>query len=299
MNKVIRRAARRMEKGGALLWKGKNNGQRVVALVKFGSKNRKTGDMVSLTYFLASVKPTDAIKDGRDAAVCDGCEHRPVNARQIDARRAAELGRKLRAEEKAPRCYVPYRALNAQWGAFKRGKYLPLSSPARVLAFAELLSGRMVRFGQYGNTTAALPFGVALAVAKAGRGWTGYDHNWRDAAPEWARLLMASVASAADKAEANARGWRTFRIIRDVSERLPDEIICPASPEATAMGKATVSCETCGFCNGTGNGRNPVRRNVAIIDHGPTGAASLENLSRLRQQLADKRTAGRVALPMV
>ena len=74
---------------------------------------------------------------------------------------------------------------------------------------------------------------------------------------------MASVESVDAKKQANAIGWRTFRIMRQdqwAKETLqPDEILCPASEEA---GKRT-TCENCQLCSG-----NAIKaKNVAIYAH--------------------------------
>jgi hypothetical protein len=70
---------------------------------------------------------------------------------------------------------------------------------------------------------------------------------------------MASVESVDAKKQANALGWRTFRIMRQDETLQPDEVLCPASEEA---GKRT-TCENCQLCSG-----NTIKaKNVAIYAH--------------------------------
>jgi hypothetical protein len=71
---------------------------------------------------------------------------------------------------------------------------------------------------------------------------------------------MASVETATDKLIANAKGWRTFRVIGSMAELQKDEIICPATEEG---GKRT-TCAKCRLCNGA----RPGVKNIAVLAHG-------------------------------
>jgi len=108
--------------------------------------------------------------------------------------------------------------------------------------------------------------GVPLANGriKRVRGRTGYTHQWRTAS-SLARLCMASVDSEAEAREAQALGWRTFRVRLPAHAGRDDglrEARCPASAEA---GKK-LSCAQCLACGG-GN-----RRGSIVIDaHGGVG----------------------------
>ena len=96
-------------------------------------------------------------------------------------------------------------------------------------------------------------------IANASSGWTGYTHQWRKhtAYKQW---LMASVDSEAEAREAQADGWRTFRIT-PTSQKFKNEIVCPSSEEA---GRKT-TCDQCLLCNGSASKST---RNITIAAHG-------------------------------
>lgn len=242
--------------GGVTLYNGPSllDGEPIVVIatgLKSKSTNSKTGGMVQ-TYILRSdVHPVEAVHSGADESVCgsgdDACPLRPAVA-----------------EDGAARCYV-----NKGFGpaaVFRghlRGIY-PDASPEQLLEYAD---GRPVRYGTYGDPAAAP---LELWDGMAGKGRTGYTHQWRKH-PELRHLVMASVGSAAEAAEARAAGWRTFRVRTPVDALLEDEIVCPASEE----GGHKTQCESCGLCNGMTDqdtkARRP-RKSIAIIDHGPTSS---------------------------
>jgi len=70
---------------------------------------------------------------------------------------------------------------------------------------------------------------------------------------------MASVDTPAERVEAEAMGWRTFRVRLPDEALLPHEAICPASAEAGHK----LTCEKCMACDGA-NGR---RGRIAIVVH--------------------------------
>jgi hypothetical protein len=148
----------------------------------------------------------------------------------------------------------------AVYRAYLTGAY-PVANPVAVRRLAES-RGLPIRFGAYGDPGAAP---LSLWRTLDGKRHTGYSHQWRRFRG-LRSLTMASADSLKDAREAWSRGWRTFRVIRDVSELQPNEILCPASAEA---GKRT-TCDKCGLCNGAGE--NDKRKSIAIIDHGPTAA---------------------------
>jgi hypothetical protein len=71
---------------------------------------------------------------------------------------------------------------------------------------------------------------------------------------------MASVDSLDEYTEAQAMGWRTFRVRRQDDAVTDDEKPCPASEEA---GHRT-TCRDCGLCCG----RERDAKSVVIIAHG-------------------------------
>lgn len=145
-------------------------------------------------------------------------------------------------------CYVStFQGPRSVWASWGRGNY-PAPSRPQALELARAIEARGIRWGAYGDP-AAIPTAVVRRWSSAGR-WTGYTHQWRRR-PSLRGYLMASVDSPAEALEAQARGWRTFRVEHDRSEDLvleDLELLCPASDEA---GKRT-ACDRCGLCNGTG-----------------------------------------------
>ena len=79
-------------------------------------------------------------------------------------------------------------------------------------------------------------------------------------AVEFAPMVMASVDTAEEQAQAVVMGWRTFRVKAADAPMLPREVACPASEEA---GKVT-TCAQCRACEGA-NGR---RGTIVINVHG-------------------------------
>jgi hypothetical protein len=118
-----------------------------------------------------------------------------------------------------------------------------------------------VRIGTYGDP-AAVPIAVWRAYTARAAHWTGYTHQWRKAL-ELRPLCMASVDNAAERSEAMALGWRTFRVRVHNEALLEQEFVCPASAEA---GKK-LTCQQCNRCGGADGKRGT----PAIFVHGITG----------------------------
>lgn len=234
-----------MPERGYVFYRGRSllTDEPIVGIAIMHSLNEKTGDVVQ-TYILVDdgSRPTEALKSGADAAICGDCKHRPLNSGG---------------------CYVVVRQGTTRvWLTYREGGYPDLAAKAAVLA--ELLRDRTVRCGTYGDP-AAIPAAVWRQLLMKARAWVGYTHQWHMTAAQPLRyFMMASVDTPTEKAVANERGWRTFRV------RLPDEpllhreAICPASEE----GEHRLTCIQCGVCNGALDGR---RGNVAIIVHGAKG----------------------------
>lgn len=243
-----------MKPGGAILYEGPSllDGAPVVVIatgLKSKSTNSKTGGMVQ-TYILRSdVHPVEAVHSGADGSICG------------DGENACPL-RPSVAEKGAAVCYVNKGfGPAAVYRGYLRGIY-PDASPAELLEHAD---GRPIRYGTYGDPAAAP---LALWDGLAGPGRTGYTHQWRKH-PELRHLVMASVGSEAEAKEAQAAGWRTFRVRTPIDGLMENETICPASEE----GGHRTTCENCGLCNGMTKkdetAKRP-RRSITIIDHGPT-----------------------------
>lgn len=199
------------------------------------SENAKTGAMVQIWILARGQNPQAAVKSGRDANVCGDCVHRGDGKGN---------GRS---------CYVNVsRAPLAVWKAYRRGRYPIIAPEAIPAAFA----GRAVRFGAYGDP-ALIPATIIRAIVAVAANWTGYTHMWRHPLLQGYRaLLMASVDSLEERAQAHAAGWRTFRVAdAAVTNRI--EVSCPAVTYG-------VECAKCGLCKGTAS----KAKSVVIAVHG-------------------------------
>ena len=199
------------------------------------SDNRKTGPMIQIWILVKACDPVQAIKEGLDRLICGSCIHRGDGAGG---------GRS---------CYVNVgQAPLGIWRAWKAGAYLPLPS-------VSVFTGRRVRFGAYGDPT-HLPLSLALAIAGASSGWTGYTHQWRKPSLQgWRQLLMASVDTSAELLIARSMGWSTFRVTPDLDHHTV-EMLCASDRSGTP-------CSECLACAGARTGQ----RSIHIPVHG-TGA---------------------------
>ena len=197
------------------------NGKPIVAIltnINNPSVNTKTGDMAQLTIMPKGIKPSDAVKTGEDDAVCGDCNRRPSTAK---------------ANGLKP-CYVNPRAPNSIHRAYERGSY--------STGIPEQLN-KPLRLGMWGDP-AAMPYEIAKGLADMAPKHTGYTHQWARF-PEFNSICMASVDTEAQRLEANALGFRTYRV-RDVGAPLMDgEIDCPESDKSR-----NIQCADCGLCAG-------------------------------------------------
>lgn len=218
------------------------DGKPIVGIALTHSTNSKTGDMVQTYILRDDIEPHTALKTGDDVSVCGDCKHRPANGGS---------------------CYVlVFQGPLVVFRAMQRGSY-PDATPAQV---GELVAGRMVRLGTYGDP-AAIPANAWEALTAHAAGRTGYSHQWRnenlsaDQRTRIARLTMASVDSMAEQAIAHASGLRYFRI-RSADEPLQArEFVCPASHE----GGKKKTCAECGACDGSARSG---KASPVIIVHG-------------------------------
>jgi hypothetical protein len=184
------------------------------------SENRKTGEMIQIWLLTKHTHPVEAAQSGKDSAVCFSCPMRP------------SLG---------GGCYVNLgQAPAAIWRTYQAGGYPAMPS-------VDVFTGRMVRFGAYGDPT-LIPLKLMRAIAAVSSGWTGYTHRWEiPLLAGYADFLMASADDVDCQIRARAAGWRTFRVAPAGSAfRLSDEISCPASKEAGVR----VQCVQCRLCAG-------------------------------------------------
>jgi hypothetical protein len=239
---------------GVILYEGpsKLDGSPIVVIatgIRNKSANEKTGAMVQTYIIRSDMAPIDAIAQGKDDAICGGCTHRASSA---GYREDGSVFYKERS------CYVNIgQGPRSVYDGFIRGIY----PKANAFQAAELLAGKMVRLGTYGDPAAA-PIAIwTLAVSKAA-GWTGYTHQWRTVTAAWSKLVMASADTESDMTEAHAMGYRTFRVTANAHENIKGlEAICPASDEKGN----TTNCATCKACMGT-SGKAKV--SIQIAAHG-------------------------------
>lgn len=225
---------------GVILYEGPSmiDGAPIVVIanrIDTASNNGKTGAMVQTFIMRQDIAPHDALKTGDDSSICGDCTHRPANGGS---------------------CYVRvFQAPLSTWKAYKRGRYLKITPAQSTALFAD----RFFRLGTYGDPAAA-PFQIWRAATLKTRGHNGYTHQWR-AFSAFKTLCMASADSVDEAAQAQAMGWRTFRVKKS-HEAINNEVTCPASKEAGAK----TSCVDCRACGGTSA---KARASIVINDHGP------------------------------
>lgn len=251
---------------GVVFYEGPSliDGQPIVAIATFKTANDKTGDVIQTWILRSDYHPMDAINAGHDVSVCGKC---PLRGRIAAASERTKEGVFTGATTNKDRsCYVlVYTAPSQVWKSYKKGQYPVLDTKHR-----KLFRGKGLRYGAYGDP-AAVPMEnwEQLRSFVRGKSKPGYTHQWKlKKFSGWAKSVMASVHTVAEKLKANSAGWRTYRTIASVDELLPDEILCPASEE----GGFRATCDTCGACNGR-KGMDDLRRNIAIVAHGSGGKA--------------------------
>lgn len=240
---------------GAILWEGASeiDGAPIILVatgLKGSSRNAKTGNLVQTWILRADVNPVDATKTGQDESICGKCPHRGTTSMDSDGN-PVNVGRS---------CYVTvFQAPRNIWQTAQNGKYARVGLDAA----RALLAGRNVRLGAYGDP-AAVPLAVWDSIlADSARG-TGYTHQWKECDSGFARYCMASADNAQEAQEAQAMGYRTFRVGTPAEKLAQGEFLCPASEQA---GKK-LNCAACLACGGTSS---PNRASVFIPAHGAAG----------------------------
>jgi hypothetical protein len=259
---------------GYVIWRGASmlDGAPIALVANgfHGASNDKTGAGLIQTYIIRDdMRPTEASRNGADVSVCGDCKHRGEYK---------DMGGTLARIAKTRRCYVVtvHGPLNA-YKSMHSGLYPAMPEHEIAEAFA----GRMVRIGAYGDG-AAIPEWVWRLMLSNVADWTGYTHQWRNPAAQWMRdYCMASVDSLEEMHEAQAMGWRTFRVAPAVDwTREKTESLCPASKEAGAV----IQCDKCLRCSGLkGHGK----QSVMIPDHSATANA----VKRLKPSVTVRRVA--------
>lgn len=232
---------------GYILWRGASlldDAPIIVVATGFDipSKNEKTGQMIQTWILREDIAPGEALRTCEDASICGDCKHR---------------GRT---------CYVMVHwGVSQVWKAARRGKYHAIDR--RQLG--KVGRDQAIRLGTYGDP-AAVPSWVWRRLIEHARHHTGYTHQWRTAT-HLGDICMASVDTPAEREEAKAMGWRTFRVRTSHDPVLEREVICPASAEA---GRKT-TCEECRACGGLSS---KAKADIVIRVHGsPKRARAFEN----------------------
>ena len=203
------------------------------------SSNNKTGDMLQFWILREDISPKEAVDIAGDYAICGDCPHR---------------------RSQGGACYVkPWEAPLSIWKAYKRGNY-PEISPKDA---AVLLAGMWGRFGAYGDPSAA-PIQVWEPVSLTLRKHSGYTRQWRNLDVNRWGFLMASTMTEAETTEAQAMGWRTFRIRLEGADTLDNEIDCPSAKDNSAM---PITCAACNLCAGQKPGKR-VGKSITVEVHG-------------------------------
>lgn len=225
---------------GYTLYEGPSliDGKPIAVIAIDQSKNGKTGGMLQTYIIRSDINPLTASKTGEDFSICGDCKHRGKPTDDPDKKQAKDRP-----------CYVTLgQGPLIVFNAYKAGKY-PRARPQ------DIGKDRDVRIGTYGDPYAA-PVKIWEELLRFALGWTGYTHQWRTAA-SLKDICMASVDSQAERQEASAVGWRTFRITFE-GEPLSkgNEVNCPSDKG--------VQCADCMLCGGS----VVKAKSIAIIGHG-------------------------------
>ena len=226
---------------GLTLYRGKSaidNTTNIVVIatgLKRATANTKTGDMIQVWILVENEYPIDAINNGNDYAICGNCPHRKYDGKRT--------------------CYVTTMALGSVYRTYHKGGYAKFN----YAKHADLFRGRKVRFGAYGDPV-NIPYILMQSIAKLSGGHTGYTHQWReDKFNEYKKYLQASCDNLKDFLDACDRGWSTFRVAPQGTDKYSNEISCQG-------GKKT-DCAKCTLCNGS----SEKQRHIMIHAHGSSG----------------------------
>ena len=215
------------------------NGKRVMVkftALKNKTVNSKTGDMVQ--SWMLPMDWVDAKRIDDDEAVCGDCPH---------SFRAADT------------CYL-HKGM-AFMGLLSTTKSWPQAfiDQHEFDQFVHLFSDRLVRFGSFGEPV-LMGEDVVSAICSVAKGWTGYTHQWDKPQYQWAKKYFMASADTEEKAQqAQAMGWRTFRVRQKDDSIVKGEVNCPASKESNKK----TTCSNCRLCMGTSS----KAKSVTIIKH--------------------------------
>jgi hypothetical protein len=249
---------------GFVLYRGPSaiDGEPIVCIaigLQSGGSNSKTGPMVQIYILRGDQNPLVAAQTGADVSICGDCPHRG----RIVVDPTTGLRRNVERS-----CYVTLmHGPRVVWDGFQRGLYLdvPLAKARKLLA------RKVIRIGAYGDP-GAVPIAVWETALDQVTELSGYTHLWRKY-PLLSAFCMASCDSEAEREEAKALGFRTYRVRGADERKLKGEGLCPASGE---LGK-TVQCTQCMLCGGA---RSKAKADITIVVHG-TGSKHFERVREI------------------
>lgn len=216
-------------------------GDRIFVIATAQNGNRKIGPMLQL-WITPAISPIEAVKTGKDAAVCGDCRLRG------DGRGHGRV------------CYVEtWRAVENIWQSQRRADR---TDRMPVDVFATSVAGLQLRIGAYGDPV-AVPLEVWAPLLRVAGGHTAYTHQWKrdDLAAGYRDWCMASVDSDAEQRDAERRGWRTFRVRAVDGPVLATEVVCPHERDAD------IKCGGCSLCRGAAR----PAKNIVVTVHGVSG----------------------------
>ncbi len=198
--------------------KSKFNEESISVYYTSKSANAKTGNIPNTTILVDDVKPTDAIKNGQDFAICGDCQLRRVD-------KTDKLS-----------CYVNCGfGPNAIHNAKNRG------SIKDTLDINQIKVQRHCSYGDPASLSKELNYTILDLADKT----LCYTHQWEK--PEFNYLksfCMASVHSKSEAKRAQKLGFRTFRILENENVKLMDnEKMC-------FYYSHNVQCVKCQQCDG-------------------------------------------------
>jgi len=239
----------------AVLYRGPSaiDGRPIVMIGTVGSSNSKTGAMLQTWILRADIDPITANRTGEDFSICGNC---PLRGQ-------ANPGKDKGLAEKRG-CYVQIGQAPA--AIYKRFSKSNGYSTVPESMLADYGAGQVIRCGAYGDPM-AVPQSVWDSLLARADSWTGYTHQaqelfaGRARSRVFGRFCMVSADNLAQARKAWADGFRTFRIVSNVSEiRKGREILCPATPE----GGRKTTCENCTLCAGAAI----AAKSIAVVVHG-------------------------------
>jgi hypothetical protein len=185
------------------------------------SNNLKTGDMLQVWILCQENDPVTSRRNGADKYICGDC---PLSGHG---------------------CYVTI--FQAPQNIWRKYKAQPVEDVPEKLRTA-------VRIGAYGDVAFLPPALVATLTSKQKH--TSYTHQWLTG-PDMSSHSMASIdtltanrlgiTSAKLKQSAQAKGYRTYRMLGKGEALEKDEIYCPNFTHGT-------QCRDCMLCNGNAKG---------------------------------------------